>query len=180
MSAVAHIPDESPLPVEIVPMRRRHLRSVMRIEAIVYPRPWSAALFMQEIARRADRHYVVARLDSEVVGYGGIMSSGLEAHITTIAVDPAFQRRKVGMKLMLGLVQAAVDRGGQTMSLEVRRSNEAAQELYERFGFQPVGVRKGYYVETGEDAIVMWVDSIDTPQYATRLEELSRISKESL
>lgn len=178
MSAVARIPDDSPLLVDIVPMRRRHLRSIMRIETLVYPRPWSAALFMQEIARRADRHYIIARLDSEVVGYGGVMSSGLEAHITTIAVDPNFQRRKVGMKLMLGLVQAAIDKGGQTMSLEVRRSNEGAQKLYERFGLQPVGIRRGYYVETGEDAIVMWVDSIDTPQYAARLEELSRIAKE--
>lgn len=179
MSAVAHIPDEGPLPIEIGPMRRRHLRSVMRIEALVYPRPWSAALFMQEIARRSDRHYIVARLDSEVVGYGGIMTSGLEAHITTIAVDPDFQRRKVAMKLMLSLVQAAVDRGGQTMSLEVRRSNEPAQGLYERFGFHPVGIRKGYYVETGEDALVMWVDSIDTPQYSVRLEELARRAQES-
>lgn len=179
MSAVARIPEEISLPVDIVPMRRRHLRSVMRIEAMVYPRPWSSALFMQEIARRSDRNYIVARLDSDVVGYGGIMTSGLEAHITTIAVDPDFQRRKVGMKLMLGLVQGAIDRGGQTMSLEVRRSNEPAQRLYERFGFQPVGIRKGYYVETGEDAIVMWVDSIDTPQYSVRLQELGQIARQS-
>lgn len=172
MSALAHRPYFDSRDVELVPMRRRHVRQVMRIESQVYPRPWSAALFLQEIARRGDRFYVVAKVESTVVGYGGLMSSGPEAHITTIAVDPAFHGRHIGMKIMLCLMDAAIERGGRTVSLEVRKTNSAAQRMYEQFGFQPVGVRRGYYVETGEDAIVMWVDQVDTPAYAERLDRL--------
>ena len=158
--------------VELVTMRRRHVRQVMRIEAQVYPRPWSSALFLQEIVRRADRIYLAARYEGDVVGYGGLITSGLEAHITTIAVDPAYHRTGVGTKLMVGLLDAAIDRGAKTLSLEVRRSNYAAQNMYERFGFRPVGLRPGYYVETGEDAIVMWVDQTDGPEYAALLDRM--------
>lgn len=162
-------PDLNLAKVELVTMRRRHVRQVMRIEAQVYPRPWSSALFLQEIVRRSDRIYLVARHESTVLGYGGLITSGLEAHLTTIAVDPAYHRLKVGTKLLLGLLDAAIARGGRTVSLEVRRSNFAAQNMYERFGFRPVGLRPGYYVETGEDAIVMWVDQVDGPEYAALL-----------
>lgn len=172
MTALASSPDFDVSEVELVPMRRRHVRQVMRIEAQVYPRPWSSALFLQEIVRRSDRVYFVAKWHSTVVGYGGMITSGREAHITTIAVDPAYHRRHLGTKLMLGLMDAAIERGGKTISLEVRRSNYAAQAMYERFGFRPVGVRRGYYVETGEDAIVMWLDGADTPEYARRLDGL--------
>jgi ribosomal-protein-alanine N-acetyltransferase len=172
VSALASRPDFDVNEVELIPMRRRHVRQVMRIEAQVYPRPWSSALFLQEIVRRSDRVYYVARWDSTVLGYGGMITSGREAHITTIAVDPAYHRQHLGTKLMLGLMDAAIERGGKTISLEVRRSNYAAQRMYERFGFRPVGVRRGYYVETGEDAIVMWLDGADTPEYARRLDGL--------
>lgn len=158
--------------VELVTMRRRHVRQVMKIEAQVYPRPWSSALFLQEIVRRGDRVYLAARYESTVVGYGGLITSGLEAHITTIAVDPAYHRAGIGTKLMVGLLDAAIAGGGKTISLEVRRSNFAAQNMYEKFGFRPVGLRPGYYVETGEDAIVMWVDQVDTPDYAALLNRM--------
>jgi [ribosomal protein S18]-alanine N-acetyltransferase len=158
--------------VELVTMRRRHVRQVMKIEAQVYPRPWSSALFLQEIVRRSDRVYLVARHEGTVVGYGGLITSGLEAHITTIAVDPAYHRTGIGTKLMLGLMDAAIERGGKTLSLEVRRSNFAAQNMYEKFGFRPVGLRPGYYVETGEDAIVMWVDQVDSPEYTAMLNRM--------
>lgn len=160
--------------VDLVPLRRRHVRQVMRIEAQVYPRPWSSALFLQEIVRRSDRIYLAARYDGTVVGYGGLITSGLEAHITTIAVDPLYHRQRIGTKLMLGLVDASIAKGGRTLSLEVRRSNYAAQSMYESFGFRPVGLRPGYYAETREDAIVMWVDQIDTPQYAATLNRMRK------
>jgi [ribosomal protein S18]-alanine N-acetyltransferase len=157
--------------VELGPMRRRHVRQVMKIEAQVYPRPWSSALFLQEIVRRSDRVYLVARFDSIVVGYGGLITSGREAHITTIAVDPEFHRLHIGTKLMLGLMDAAIARGAHSVSLEVRRSNYGAQKMYELFGFRPVGLRPGYYVETGEDAIVMFVEGTDSEIYAEKLDE---------
>lgn len=172
MSAVARKRDVEPGPVELTAMRRRHLRQVLRIEGQVYPRPWSSALFLQEIARKSDRLYLVAKVDGEVIGYGGSIVAVPEAHITTIAVDPEFQRQKIGTRLMLALIDGAIDKGCHSISLEVRRSNLAAQQMYERFGFRPAGVRRGYYIETGEDAIVMWAEGIETPQYAGLLAEI--------
>jgi ribosomal-protein-alanine N-acetyltransferase len=155
-------------------MRRRHLRQVLRIEGQVYPRPWSAALFLQEIVRKSDRIYLVAKSEGVVVGYVGSMITGSEAHITTIAVDPEYQRRKIGMRLMIAAIEAALDRSCSSISLEVRKSNLGAQQMYERFGFRPVGVRRGYYIETGEDAIVMWAEKVDSPRYAQLLDEIRR------
>jgi ribosomal-protein-alanine N-acetyltransferase len=74
--------------------------------------------------------------------------------------------------MMLGLIDSATARGARSVSLEVRKSNLGAQAMYEGFGFRPVGVRRGYYVETGEDAIVMWVEGVDLPRYQEMLEEL--------
>lgn len=172
MSAVAREENLSAADVELTPMRRRHIRSVMRIENLVYPRPWSAALFLQEMARRADRVYLVARAGLEVVGYGGLMISGAEGHITTIAVDPQYHRRHIGSKIMFALMDAAIGRAASAVSLEVRKSNLGAQKLYELFGFQPVGIRKGYYIETGEDAVVMWAGDVNTAGYLRRLNRL--------
>jgi ribosomal-protein-alanine N-acetyltransferase len=156
--------------VELTPMRRRHLRQVLKIEAQVYPRPWSSTLFLQEMVRRSDRYYIVARHAAQVVGYAGLMITGPEAHITTIAVDPAMHRQRIGMKMMLDLVDEARSRGCRSVSLEVRKSNTGAQKLYEKFGFKAVGMRRGYYIETGEDAIVMFADDVDSEDYDERLE----------
>jgi len=164
----------APLLVSVVPMRRRHLRSVLRIEGLVYPRPWSHSLFLSELALRGSRAYFVARVGRDIVGYAGIMLSGGDAHITTIAVDPVHHRRTVGTRLLLVLTREALARGARHMTLEVRLSNHAAQDLYRRFGFGPVGVRQNYYQETNEDALVMWVHEIDTPDYAALLAALER------
>src|SRR5690606_16190755 len=98
------------LPVEIVPMRRRHLRSVLRIEAQVYPRPWTLSLFLSELALRSSRAYFVALLGEEVVGYAGLMVTPDGGHVTTIAVDPAHQRRSIGTRLLLALTREAIAR----------------------------------------------------------------------
>ena len=158
--------------VQLVPMRRRHLRSVLRIEAQVYPRPWTLSLFMSELALRSTRAYHVAKAKGIVVGYSGLMFSGADAHVTTIAVDPAWHRHKVGTRLMLNMAWMARRRGARNLTLEVRVTNRIAQALYYRFGFQPAGIRKNYYAETHEDALVMWVEDIDTDGYARRLDAL--------
>ena len=168
----ARVPEpvsDDPLDVALVPMRRRHLRSVLRIETQVYPRPWSLSLFVSELALRTSRAYFVARVDGSLVGYAGMMFAGDDAHVTTIAVDPDWHRHKIGTRLLLQLAREAVSRGAHHLTLEVRVSNKAAQALYRRFGFRPAGVRKNYYVETNEDALVMWADDIDAPEYVARL-----------
>jgi ribosomal-protein-alanine N-acetyltransferase len=167
------LPQPDELEVTIGPMRRRHLRAVLRIEQQVYPRPWSMGLFMSELGIRGSRVYVVARVGTTVVGYGGLMLVADDGHVTTIAVDPAWHRNKLGTRLLHTLASAAIRRGAKNLTLEVRESNRAAQDLYRAFGFAPAGIRKGYYVETKEDAIVMWANDVDTPEYAARLARLA-------
>jgi [ribosomal protein S18]-alanine N-acetyltransferase len=151
--------------VEITRMRRRHLRGIMAIERQVYPRPWSPSLFVSEMTSGRSRAYLVAVEGRSVVGYAGVVSYGDEAHITTIAVDPDHQRRKIGTRLLYELIRRAQDMGAHAVSLEVRVTNWGAQRLYARFGFRPVGVRKGYYQETNEDAVVMWTEDVRTAEY---------------
>ena len=158
--------------VHLVPLRRRHLRSVLKIESQVYPRPWTLTLFMSELNLRTSRYYIAARIGSNLAGYGGLMYSGDEAHITNIAVDPAWQRKQIGTRLMLNLARAAIDLDAKHLTLEVRVSNAAAQAMYGRFGFQTEGLRKNYYTESNEDALIMWAHDIDTAEYAERLAEI--------
>jgi [ribosomal protein S18]-alanine N-acetyltransferase len=150
-------------------MRRRHLRGVLAIERQVYPRPWSANLFLSEMRQTHNRAYLVALAGRQVIGYGGVLSYGDEAHITTIAVDPEHHRRKIGTRLLYELIQHARRMSAVAVSLEVRVTNHGAQRLYGRFGFRPVGVRKNYYQEVHEDALVMWTDDIRTPEYTDLL-----------
>lgn len=162
-------PPRVPLLIDIAAMKRKHVRDVLTIERLVYPRPWSAALFFSEISQRATRHYIVAEHGRDIVGYGGLMVHEDEGHITTIAVDPPFQHAGVGTRLMLELVGAARERGARTLALEVRVANWPAQRLYAWFGFRPVGVRKNYYAETGEDALVMWVEDLQSDAHVARI-----------
>jgi ribosomal-protein-alanine N-acetyltransferase len=163
---------DEPVELEITRMRRRHLKGVMAIERQVYPRPWSPNLFLSEMGELRNRTYLVARMGREVVGYGGIMCYGDESHITTIAVDPNHHRRKIGTRLLYELIHEGIRLGARAVSLEVRVSNWGAQEMYRKFGFRPVGTRKNYYQETGEDALVMWADEVRTREYRSQLDRI--------
>lgn len=159
--------------IELARMRRRDLRRVMEIEEIVFPEPWSHAVFVSELALRKGRAYRVARLGRETVGYLGLMFVDEEAHVTTVAVAPEHQGKRIGTAIMLGAVGIAREHGARHISLEVAVGNERAQALYRRFGFVPVGVRKGYYPVTGEDAYIMWAYDIDTDAYEARLTRIT-------
>jgi ribosomal-protein-alanine N-acetyltransferase len=157
-------------------MRRRHLRGVMAIERQVYPRPWSPNLFLSEMTESKNRCYLVARIDREVVGYAGMICYGEEAHVTNIAVDPLHHRQKIATRLLHDLIVEGVQMGAEAVSLEVRVTNWGAQRLYGAFGFRPIGVRKNYYQEINEDALIMWVDDVRSARYRDvlrrRLEDL--------
>lgn len=161
------------LDVRIVPMRRRHLRSVLHIEVQVCARPWTFSLYLSELAAGPGRRYVVARTATSVVGYGGLMVAVGEGHVTTLAVDPLFQRRAVGSRLLLALASWGREQGCSALTLEVRMGNTAAQALYRQFGFVPAGVRRGYYAETNEDALIMWAHDVDRPDYGERLQAIA-------
>jgi [ribosomal protein S18]-alanine N-acetyltransferase len=163
-------------PVRIGPMRRRHLRGVLRIEEQVNPRPWSLSLFLSELRYTESRAYLVARVGTDIVGYAGVMLVAGDGHITNVGVDPGHRRRRIATRLLLELTRRALEEGAEALTLEVRASNTGAQELYRRFGFVPAGVRKGYYpsADANEDALIMWATDIDTPEYRARLLEIEQ------
>lgn len=170
MSTVMPRPQPMPLDdVEITRMRRRHLRKIISIESRVYPRPWTTSLFLSELAQKNSRSYIVARSNGEVVGYAGMMFMPGEAHVTNIAVDPDFHGRKIGTRLLLTIINEAIARGTEIVSLEVRVANRVAQAMYAKFGFTAAGVRKGYYIETHEDALVMEVSGLLSNEARERL-----------
>lgn len=156
-------------PVVVTPMRRRHLRQVLRIDHQVYPRPWSLGLYLGELSTTEGRSYLVARQGTQVVGYAGLMVIAGDAHVTTVAVAPAHQHRGLATRLLLVLMRDAVALGADRVTLEVRASNQGAQRLYSRFGFAPAGVRKAYYVDNREDAVIMWAIDVGTDDFAGRL-----------
>jgi ribosomal-protein-alanine N-acetyltransferase len=156
--------------VVISPMRRRHLRGVSRIEDQVNHRPWSSSLFAGELRLPESRNYLVALEGATVLGFGGVMYTGFEAHLTNIAVDPEARRRQIATRLMLVLMADSRARGVEDMTLEVRITNEGAQELYRAFGFAPGGIRRNYYADIGEDALIMWAHDLQGPEHAARLD----------
>ena len=162
-------PLDDAVPVVITPMRRRHLRQVLRIDHAVYPRPWSLGLYLGELASVEGRSYLVARQGTQVVGYAGLVVIAGDAHVTTVAVAPARQHRGHATRLLLVLVREAMALGADRVTLEVRASNVEAQRLYSRFGFAPAGVRKAYYVDNREDAVIMWAIDVSSPEYGERL-----------
>ncbi len=160
--------------VEIVPMRRRHVRAVSAIEQQIFPRPWSPALYLSELAQPETRAYFVALVEGGLVGYTGCMLVAGEGHITTVGVAPSWHRHGIGTRLLYRVATEARQRGAHALTLEVRVSNTGAQSLYRAFGFAPVGIRKNYYAEVNEDGLVMWVHDIDTDAYAERIDALLR------
>ena len=151
-----------------MPVDKRHLKAIMAIDAQVYPTPWSRRLWQQELERE-HRLYRCAVRDGSVVGVVGVLLAADDAHVMTVAVDPAAQRSGVATALMLAAAEEAIAAGAKALTLEVRVSNTGAQALYRRFGLAPVGHRRGYYEPDGEDALVMWAHDIDGPEYEARL-----------
>ncbi|MCB1028379.1 MAG: ribosomal protein S18-alanine N-acetyltransferase [Microthrixaceae bacterium] len=153
-------------------MRRRHLAAVVRIEEATNGHPWSRDLFANELLQPTSRHYLVAMIGPQVVGFGGLMQVADEGHITTMAVDRPHQRRGIGAALLVELMELAIDAGVVDATLEVRVSNDAAQAMYRRFGFAPEGVRPRYYRSPTEDALILWARGIDRAAYRRRLESI--------
>ncbi|MBE3598704.1 MAG: ribosomal protein S18-alanine N-acetyltransferase [Limnochordaceae bacterium] len=145
-----------PLDVTVDPMRVRDLNDIMVIERLSFSTPWSKSAFLSELLENERAHYLVARADGRAVGYVGIWLVADEGHITNVAVHPEYRSRGVGRKLMEAITELARRKGARRLTLEVRKSNLRAQRLYESLGFQGVGLRKGYYRDNNEDAIIMW------------------------
>jgi [ribosomal protein S18]-alanine N-acetyltransferase len=175
-----HLPEGSEEVVEqrgrvvISPMRRRHLRGVLAIEQRTNHRPWSLGLFLGELRMPTSRAYVVALDAHRVIGFAGLMLTAEGGHLTNIAVHPGRRREGIGDRLMLVTMREAVRRGLDSVTLEVRMTNSAAQEMYRKFGFAPGGVRRNYYADVGEDALIMWAHRTDSEEFSARLCRIER------
>ena len=129
--------------------------AVARIEAESFPTPWSREDFWRE-ASNDFACYIVVLDETDIIGFGGCWISFEEAQVTNIALTAVQRGRGLGKALMTRLMCAAAARGAVRMTLEVRPSNASARRLYEELGFAPIGVRKKYYQDNDEDAILMW------------------------
>jgi ribosomal-protein-alanine N-acetyltransferase len=180
------------LPFCVEPMQQQDVATVAAIERIVFTLPWSSNAFGYELRSNPVSHYVVARicqrsrspdergLDPSIVGYGGFWMMLDEAHICTLGVHPDWRRRGIGELLLSSMISQAADLKANVVTLEVRVSNLPAQRLYEKYGFRPVGTRKGYYSDNREDALIMTTDPIDAAPYRSRLSRLQRLLHQRL
>lgn len=161
--------------IEIATMSRADVPAVMEIERKSYTCPWHENAYLTELSN-SSATYIVARINGEAVGYAGMWVVMDEAHITTLAVDISLRGKKIGERLLLSLIERAVHQGAERASLEVREHNIIAQNLYSKYGFHSAALRKAYYTDNYENAVVMWVDRMRDENYrnllATRREEL--------
>lgn len=137
-------------------MGLKHLEGVMIVENLSFTIPWSKEAFIDEITKNQFANYLVAVEDGVVIGYAGMWKIFDEGHITNIAVHPEFRKYGIGSKLVTELLNLSREQGIISLTLEVRKSNLAARALYEKYSFEEAGVRKKYYTDNGEDAIIMW------------------------
>lgn len=148
-------------PIVIDPMRVRDIPDILKIEHLSFTTPWTRGAFLSELLANEYAYYIVAKVDSVSVAYIGVWIIVGEGHITNVAVHPDYRNRGIGRRLLLAADEVVRARGGVRMTLEVRKSNFLAQRLYKSLGYEPAGIRKGYYRDNREDAIVMWKELAD-------------------
>lgn len=167
-------------PVILRTMMLDDVEAALEIERASSGVPWTSGIFRDELSEPDSRYYTVAVSDGRVIGFVGLMTVVDEGHITNIAVSPSLRRARLGTTLLLHAARLAIARRCHSLTLEVRVSNEPARALYARFGFAPAGIRKAYYADNREDALVLWVHDIDTAAYGLKLasiaERVERIS----
>lgn len=145
-------------------MVRTDVPRVMEIEKQCFSTPWHESAYLTELSNRS-AYYAIARVDDKIVGYSGMWIIMDEAHITTIGVDPEYRGRKIGEQVLIAMLEEAQRRGARRATLEVREHNEVAQNLYRKYGFIPIAIRRGYYSDNGENAVVMWIDDMFSLSY---------------
>jgi ribosomal-protein-alanine N-acetyltransferase len=153
-------------------MQIADLPAVHEIEQDSFSTPWPAHAYQHELESNRLAHYIVARSGDRVVGFAGIWLLVDEAHITTFATRGTWRRQGIGERLLLALLDLSMARGAHEATLEVRPSNEPARRLYEKYGFNVVGVRPRYYSDDNEDALIMTTPELDGPTMRERMAEL--------
>jgi ribosomal-protein-alanine N-acetyltransferase len=142
--------------IRIVRSLPAHIEDIMIVENLSFKIPWSRQAIIDEFVKNKFALYFSAESGGHIVGYAGMWHICDEGHITNIAVHPEFRCAGIGSLLMESLIEKASELSITGMTLEVRKSNAAAQALYRKYGFADCGFRKAYYADNGEDAIIMW------------------------
>lgn len=140
--------------IEITRMTREDVSEIAELEKICFTLPWSEKSFRDEMANKL-AIYFTAKDNGKCVGYAGFWNVSGEGDVTNVAVLPEYRRRGVGSLLVAEMIKTAEKLKLEVLTLEVRKSNTAAQKLYEKFGFEILGERKRYYSDNGEDAYIM-------------------------
>ncbi|ARK28631.1 ribosomal protein S18-alanine N-acetyltransferase [Halalkalibacter krulwichiae] len=143
---------------EIRFMTMEDIEAVMKVERDAFPTPWDPGIFKTELTSNQFAHYLVYELNDEIIGYCGLWIVMDEAQITNIAIHSSVRGRNHGEQLLRYVIAFVKQMGVTQLSLEVRVSNTVAQNLYRKVGFREGGVRKNYYADNLEDALVMWVN----------------------
>lgn len=141
--------------LEVCSFEKKYLREIMCIENLSFSIPWTKDAMEKELLNKFAK-YVVIKLNNLVVGYGGMWLILDEGHITNIAVHPEFRGIGAGKKIIEALIDECKKNNINSLTLEVRASNYVAKNLYTKFGFIEEGIRKNYYNDNNEDAIIMW------------------------
>ena len=142
--------------ISVMEMTERNLDAVLGIENLSFASPWSKNSFLYELQENKRAVYLAASEEERIIGYIGMWVILDEGHITNLAVHPDYRRHGVAWRLIETLTVTAADRGLARLTLEVRRTNFTAQQLYLKAGFVSAGVRPRYYKDNDEDALIMW------------------------
>lgn len=194
--------DYTGLPYVVEPMRLRDIGEVMEIERDSFPSPWSARAYRHDLLENDLSHYFVVRQRSlerselsllarvrrslgvgirlAILGYGGFWLMAGEAHISTIAVQPNWRRRGIGELLLVAMLDRATELGAEIATLEVRVSNVTARNLYHKYGFQQVGLRRRYYRDRDEDALIMSTERLTSATFQSHFQQLKQVLRERL
>ena len=187
------------------PMTAEDIPQVMDIERESFPSMWPQTAYRRELQNKLARYIVLAEVPPEeqpaatapgvwgairrivsgeddsrerLLGFIGLWLMVGEAHIVTVAVRESHRRMGIGERLLIAAVELAAVAGEDVVTLEVRKSNEAAQRLYAKYGFERVGLRVRYYTDNDEDAVLMTTPALDAPSFRARLEELRELHRQ--
>lgn len=151
--------------LEIQKMDYDHIDDILQIEELCYgAHHWSKDSFIAELNNKISSYYCILQ-DDKCVGYIGIWKIVNEAHITNLSVHPAFQHQKLAHRLLMTAIKECYREKVKFITLEVRATNTRAINLYEKFGFKSLGLRKKYYQDNNEDALIMWSENIFDKKY---------------
>jgi [ribosomal protein S18]-alanine N-acetyltransferase len=146
--------------IELFRMDESDISGVCSIESASFSLPWSKDLFLRDLKVNKSATFITAKENGKVVGYGGFWLLIDEINIVNLAVHPDCRRKGLGKEILTELLKLGKNKGAKIATLEVRASNEAAIKLYEKFGFVTIAIRKAYYSDNKEDAVVMWLNPL--------------------